>query len=144
MAYALHTAREQHVQYEKGRLPNPSFDQVPPVVLAANLIPSSPPVVEGQSDAPDDAEDKHIVDLLRAQPIAPCPIRIMRMVNRRQDRPNAVHLRPIPIDLGEDKEDWEESNGEGKARNRGIGGGVYALQALYIANVLEDRIRELV
>jgi len=118
------------------------LNQIPSVVLAPDLVPSAPPVIERQSDTPNHAEDQHIVNLLRAQSITSRPVRVMRMIQCWQNRPHAVHLRPVPVDFGEDEEDGEEGEGEGEAGYYRVGGGVYALQCLCVADVLEDGVWE--
>jgi hypothetical protein len=47
--YALDRGGEQYVQYEECGRANPAFDQVPPVILATNLVTASAPVVERQT-----------------------------------------------------------------------------------------------
>lgn len=46
---------------------------------------------------------------------------IMQVVKGRQQAPNTVNLRVIPIDLRDDKDDRDESQRECESGNQGVG-----------------------
>lgn len=46
---------------------------------------------------------------------------IMQVVKGRQQAPNTVNLRVIPIDLRDDKDDRDESERECESRNQRVG-----------------------
>lgn len=50
--YALERGGEEDVQEEESGRADPAFDQVPSVVFAADLVASTAPVVESQTDRP--------------------------------------------------------------------------------------------
>ena len=68
----------------------------------------------------------------------------MNIVEGRQNRPHAVHLAPVPVDLRDDEEDREERERKGEARNDRVGRGVNVLESLEVANVGEDLLGQLV
>jgi hypothetical protein len=142
--YALDGRGEEDVQEEERRCANPSLDQVPSVVLAANLVTTTAPVVERQAHRPHDAECHHIVHSLGLKTVRPSPYGIVNVVEGRQNRPHAVYLAPIPVDLRDDEEDREERERKGEARDDRVGRGVNVLQSLEVANVGEDLLGQLV
>lgn len=111
---------------------------MPSVVLTANLVASPAPVVERQADRPDNAECHNIVDLLRGEAIHPGPHSIVDVVHGREERPDAIDLAPVPVDLRENQEDREQREREREARNDRVGRGVHIFQAFEISNVREN------
>lgn len=140
--YALNRRGKENVQEEEGRCANPALDQVPPIVLATDLVATAAPVVERQTHRPYDAECHHIVHSLRLEPVDPSPYCIMNVVQGRQNRPHAVYLTPVPVNLGDDEEDREECKRECEARDDRVGRSVDVLQSLEVTNVGEDLLGE--
>jgi len=140
--YTLNRRSEKNVQEEERRCANPTLDQVPPVVLATNLVTTTAPVVERQAHRPHNTECHHIVYSLRLETVQPSPHSIVNVVYSRQNGPHAVDLTPVPVDLGDDEEDWEEREREGEARDNRVGRDVDVLQSLKVANVGEDLLRQ--
>jgi hypothetical protein len=138
VAYTLHRRGEEDVQQEERRCSDPALDQVPAVVLAADLVASSAPVVERQAQCPQHTECHHVVHSLRLQPVHPSPHGIVDVVDRREDGPHAVDLAPVPVDFGDDEEDGEERKGECEAGDDRVGRGVDVFQGLQVADVGED------
>lgn len=136
--YALDRRGEEDVQEEERRCANPTLDQVPSVVLAANLVTTSAPVVECQAHRPYDTECHYIVHSLRLETVHPSPHSIVNVVYGWQNGPHAVNLTPVPVDLGDDEEDREKREREGEARDDRVGRHVDVLQSLEIANIGED------
>lgn len=66
----------------------------------------------------------------------------MNVVYSRQNGPHAVDLTPVPVDLGDDEEDWEEREREGEARDNRVGRDIDVFQSLKVANVGEDLLRQ--
>jgi hypothetical protein len=140
--YALDRRCEENVQDEERWCTDPAFDQVPPVIFATDLVATTAPVVERQSYRPQHAESHHIVHSLRLETVHPSPHSIVNVVQGRQDRPHAVYLTPVPVDLRNDEEDWEERQREREARDNWVRRGVNVLQSLKVANVGEDLLGE--
>lgn len=139
-AYTLDGRSEEDVQQEEGRCSNPALDQIPTVVLATDLVTSSAPVVEGQAQCPQNTECHHVVHPLRLQGVHPSPHGIMDVVEGGEDGPHAVDLAPVPVDFGDDEEDWEEREGEGEAGDDGVGRGVDIFQGLEVSDVGDDLV----
>jgi hypothetical protein len=140
--YALDRRGEDDVQEEERRCANPPLDQVPSVVFASNLVTTAAPVVEGQTHRPQHTECHHIVHSLRLKTIHSSPHGIVNVVKGREDRPHAVYLTPVPVDLRDNQEDREEREREGEARDDRVGRGVDVLQSFEVANVGEDLLRQ--
>jgi hypothetical protein len=66
------------------------------------------------------------------------PHGIMDVVECREDGPHAVHLAPVPVDLGDDEEDGEEGEGECEAGDDRVGRGVDVFQGLEVSDVGDD------
>ena len=136
--YTLDGRGEEDVQEEERRRANPTLDQVPSVILAANLVTTTAPVVECQAHRPYDTECHYIVHSLRLQTVQPSPHSIVDVVYSRQNGPHAVDLTPVPVDFGDNEEDWEKREREGEARDDRVGRDVNVLQSLKVANIGED------
>ena len=140
--YALDGRGEEDVQEEERRCANPTLDQVPPVVLATNLVTTAAPVVECQANRPQHTESHHIVHSLCLKAVHPSPHGIVDVVQGWEDRPHAIHLAPVPVNFRDDEENREEREREGEARDDGVSRRVNILQSLEVANVGEDLLRQ--
>lgn len=61
----------------------------------------------------------------------------VRYVERRQQTPETVHLRVVPVDLGSDQEDCAEKDGESEAGYQRVRGLVEVYQAASCLDSLE-------
>jgi hypothetical protein len=66
----------------------------------------------------------------------------VNVVQRRKNRPHAIDLAPVPVDLGDDEKDREERERESKARDDRVCCGVDVFQSLEVADVGEDLLGE--
>lgn len=78
--YTLDRRGEEDVQEEERRCANPTLNQVPSVVLAANLVTSTAPVIESQTHRPNNTECHHIVHSSRLEAVRSSPDSIVNVV----------------------------------------------------------------
>ena len=143
-SYRLHGGGEENVQHEECWGADPAFYQVPAVVFTSDFVASTTPVVVRQPDRPDDTERQHMIDFARVQAIESRPNRVVCMVERRQYRPHAINLAPIPVHFGDDEEDRKEREREGETGDDGVSGCVDFFQRARVADVGENVVWEAV
>jgi hypothetical protein len=64
------------------------------------------------------------------------------VVDCRKNGPHAVDLAPVPVDFGDDEEDWEEREGECEAGDDRVGRGVDIFQGLGVSEAGDDLVRQ--
>jgi hypothetical protein len=144
MTYVLCDGDEEYVHYEHGDWPDVVLDDVPSVVLAADLVAALTPVVEGQARAPNDRDSHDMVDSRGGYTVEMRPHVVVDVVDGGEQAPQAVNLRVVAVDLRDDEDDGGHEHGKGKARDKRIGRHVEMLQRLSIVDVLDDLVREVV
>jgi hypothetical protein len=119
-AYTLSQRDEGDVQNEHADGTNAVLDNLPPVVLAADRVSALAPVVERQTRAPDDRYRHDMVETECWQVIEVRPDGVVNIVHGGDEAPQAVDLRVVLVDLGDDEDDGRQEQRNGKGHDEGV------------------------
>ena len=129
---------EGNIEQKHGPVADLLLDNGPTIILRADVVATLAPVIECQPRTPHRAEHAHIVQSLRRQPIGMRPGREMRNVNGREDTPEAVDLRVVPIHFGGDEDNDGQGKGEGEGGDERVRVEIQQRQLLHFILALED------
>jgi hypothetical protein len=137
-AYILSQRDEGAVQDEHASRANVVLDDLPAVVFAAHSVSALPPVVEGQTGAPDDRHSHDVVEAVGRKTVDVRPHSVVDVVHGRYEAPKAVHLGVVLVDFGDGEDDEREDEDHGHGRDEGVCRGINVFEPLQVGDVRGD------